>query len=424
MTEQRPIRQAVESSLAERYRSEIRFRRLGFAAIVFAVLCLVFLLGDIVYKGIGGFSAVTLNLEVRYDAESLEIDDLQDPEAWEWADYQAPPREALLALFPEAASSRAERRALYKLLGTGAEVVVRQRLSAEPDLLGESEELTVPASFLVKQYLRAAAPEAVIPDAKLRARLDSLRAEGRIAVGFNWNLFKAGDSRDPETAGIRGAVVGSLFTLAVCLLLTFPVGVAAAIYLEEFAPRNRWTDMVEVNINNLAAVPSIIFGLLGLAIFLNFFGLPRSAPLVGGMVLALMTLPTIIIAGRSAIVSVPPSVREAALGLGASHVQMVFGHVLPLALPGILTGTIIGMARALGETAPLLMIGMVAFIADIPARVTDAATVLPVQVYLWAGSPEQGFLELASAAIMVLVAFLIVMNAAAVLLRRRFEKRW
>ncbi len=424
MTEPSPIRRAVEESLARRYRSEMLFQRLGLAAIVFAVLCLALLLGDIVYKGMGGFSAVTVNLELRYDPEILGIDDPNDPESWEWADYQAPPRESLLALFPEAAASRAERQALYRLLSTGAEVTVRERLAAEPGLLGGREEVAVPASFLVKRYLRAAVPEEVVPDARLRAWIDTLRAEGRIVTSINRNLFKAGDSRSPETAGIRGALVGSLFTLAVCLLLTLPIGVGAAIYLEEFAPKNRWTDLVEVNINNLAAVPSIIFGLLGLAIFLNFFGLPRSAPLVGGMVLALMTLPTIIIVARSAILSVPPSVREAALALGASHVQMVFGHVLPLAMPGILTGAIIGMARALGETAPLLMIGMVAFIADIPTGITDAAAVLPVQIYLWAGSPEQGFLELASAAIMVLVAFLIVMNASAVMLRRRFERRW
>ena len=407
-----------------RYRSELRFQRLGLAAIVFAVLCLALLLADIVYKGVGGFTTVTLQLELHYDAQSLGIDAPDDPEAWVWADYRVPPRQALLARFPQAAATRAERQALYSLLSSGAEAVVRERLAAQPGLLGGSEELVLPASSLVKQYLRADVPEEVIADAALRARLEALRAEGRIDVRFNRNFFTSGDSRNPESAGILGALIGSLLTLGVCLLLTFPIGVAAAIYLEEFAPKNRWTDLIEVNINNLAAVPSIIFGLLGLAIFLNLFGLPRSAPLAGGVVLALMTLPTIIISGRAAILSVPPSVREAALGLGASHVQMVFGHVLPLAMPGMLTGAIIGMARALGETAPLLMIGMVAFIADIPSGVTDAASVLPVQIYLWADSPEQGFLELTSAAIMVLVIFLIIMNASAVILRRRFEKRW
>ncbi len=253
---------------------------------------------------------------------------------------------------------------------------------------------------------------------------DALAAEGRIEKRFNITLFTAGDSREPEQAGVWGAMVGSFFTLMVTLVLSFPLAVATAIYLEEFAPRNRWTDVIEVNINNLAAVPSIVFGLLGLAVFLGFFGLPRSAPLVGGLVLSLMTLPTIIIAGRAALKAVPPSIREAALAVGASKLQVVVHHVLPLAMPGILTGTIIGMAQALGETAPLLMIGMVAFIVDIPTGITDPATVMPVQIFLWADSPERAFVERTSAAIMVLLAFLVLMNAAAVLLRRRFERRW
>ena len=256
------------------------------------------------------------------------------------------------------------------------------------------------------------------------AWISKLQEEGRIENTFNWSFFQTGDSREPEQAGILGAVVGSFFTLIVTLLISFPIGVLAATYLEEFAPKNRWTDIIEVNINNLAAVPSIVFGLLGLAVFLNLFGLPRSAPLVGGMVLALMTLPTIIIASRAALKSVPPSIRQAALGVGASRLQTVTHHVLPLAMPGILTGTIIGMAQALGETAPLLMIGMVAFIVDVPGGFTDPATVMPVQIYLWADSPERAFVAKTSAAIMVLLAFLIIMNALAVLLRKRFERRW
>ncbi|MCI5113975.1 MAG: phosphate ABC transporter permease PstA, partial [Candidatus Electrothrix sp. AX1] len=234
----------------------------------------------------------------------------------------------------------------------------------------------------------------------------------------------AGDSREPELSGIKGALTGSLFTLLVTLLLSFPVAVAAAIYLEEFAPKNRWTDLVEVNINNLAAVPSIVFGLLGLAVFLNFFGMPRSSPLVGGMVLSLMTLPTIIIASRASLKAVPPSIREAALGVGASKMQTVFHHVIPLAMPGMMTGTIIGLSQALGETAPLLMIGMVAFIVDVPGSVTDPATVLPVQIFLWADSPERAFVERTSAAILVLLMFLISMNGVAIYLRRKFERRW
>ncbi|MBF0205120.1 MAG: phosphate ABC transporter permease PstA, partial [Desulfamplus sp.] len=254
--------------------------------------------------------------------------------------------------------------------------------------------------------------------------IEKLERDGNIKKRFNTIFFTAGDSREAELAGIFGAVSGSFFTMVVTLLLSFPIGVAAAIYLEEFARKNIWTDIIEVNINNLAAVPSIVFGLLGLAVFLNFFGMPRSAPLVGGLVMTLMTLPVIIIASRAALKSVPPSIREAALGVGASQMQMVFHHVLPLALPGMLTGAIIGMARALGETAPLLMIGMVAFIVDVPSGFTDPSTALPVQIFLWADSPERGFLEKTSAAIMVLLTFLIAMNALAVILRKKFEKRW
>lgn len=256
------------------------------------------------------------------------------------------------------------------------------------------------------------------------AWIDSMAKEGRIEKRFNTVLFTAGDSRDPELAGIGGAAMGSIYTLLVTLILSFPIGVAAAVYLEEFAPRNRWTDLIEVNINNLAAVPSIVFGLLGLAVFINFFGMPRSAPVVGGLVLTLMTLPTIIIASRAALKSVPPSIREAALGVGASPMQTIIYHVLPLSMPGMLTGTIIGMAQALGETAPLLMIGMVAFIVDIPQGIFDPSTVLPVQIYLWADSPERAFVERTSAAIMILLGFLILMNALAVVLRKRFERRW
>jgi phosphate transport system permease protein len=256
------------------------------------------------------------------------------------------------------------------------------------------------------------------------AWVQALAEQGRLRTALNWSFLSSGDSREPELAGIWGAVVGSFLTLSVTLLLVFPLGVSAAVYLEEFAPRTRWTDVIEVNINNLAAVPSIVFGLLGLAVFLGAANLPRSAPLVGGLTLALMTLPTIIITGRVSIQAVPPSIREAARGVGASPLQVVVHHVLPLAMPGILTGTIIGMARALGETAPLLMIGMVAFVVDIPGSLTDAATALPVQIFLWADSPERAFLEKTSGAILVLLAFLIAMNATAIALRKRFEKRW
>jgi len=279
--------------------------------------------------------------------------------------------------------------------------------------------------MLAKGHIDRHVPEAErrVSDVQI-AMYDQLVAQDRVESTFNTAFFTHGDSRQPELAGIWGAAVGSFFTLVVTLALSFPIGVAAAIYLEEFAPKNKWTDLIEVNINNLAAVPSIVFGLLGLAVFLQFFGMPRSAPVVGGLVLTLMTLPTIIIASRAALKSVPPSIREAALGLGASKLQMITHHVLPLAMPGMLTGTIIGMAQALGETAPLLMIGMVAFVVDIPGGPLDPATVLPVQIFLWADSPERAFVERTSAAIMVLLAFLVFMNAAAVLLRKKFERRW
>ena len=294
-------------------------------------------------------------------------------------------------------------------------------------MLGEKEPIWILADDDIDTYYKSwldGEPYAARMSDKQIAWIDQLHNEGNIRLKFNSNLFTRGDSREPEQAGIRGAIMGSLFTLILTLLLSFPIGVSAAIYLEEFAPKNRWTDFIEVNINNLAAVPSIIFGLLGLAIFINFFHVPRSVPIVGGLVLTLMTLPTIIITSRAAIKSVPPSIREAALGMGASKYQVVLHHVLPLALPGMLTGAIIGMAQALGETAPLLMIGMVAFIVDIPAGFTDPATVLPVQIFLWADSPERAFIEKTSAAIMVLLSFLIVMNTTAVWLRKRLERRW
>jgi phosphate transport system permease protein len=331
-------------------------------------------------------------------------------------------------MFPEV-TTRRDKRMLYGMVSNGAAFQVRKLVLDSPEMIGQTLPIWVAADddidMLMKGHFDLDVPETDrrIKDIQL-AWVDRLQKEHRIEKRFNRTFFTAGDSREPEQAGILGAVMGSFYTLLVTLLLSFPIGIASAVYLEEFAPKNRWTDLIEVNINNLAAVPSIVFGLLGLAVFLNFFGLPRSAPLVGGLVLTLMTLPTIIIASRASLQSVPPSIREAALGIGASKMQMVTHHVLPLALPGILTGTIIGMARALGESAPLLMIGMVAFIVDIPGGLTDSATVLPVQIFLWADSPERAFVERTSAATIVLLAFLIVMNATAVILRKKFERRW
>ena len=331
-------------------------------------------------------------------------------------------------MFPDV-KGRSDKRKLYKLVSTGAAYVLQDMVMRDSGIIGTGRKVWLPADdevdMFLKGYISRDVPET---DRRLTDKqvqwIDQLVAAGRLEKKFNTTFFTAGDSREPELAGIRGAVVGSVFTLAVTLLLSFPIGVATAVYLEEFAPRNRWIDLVEVNINNLAAVPSIVFGLLGLAVFLNVFGMPRSAPLVGGLVLTLMTLPTIIIASRASLKSVPPSIREAALGVGASKMQTITHHILPLAMPGMMTGTIIGMAQALGETAPLLMIGMVAFIVDVPGSLTDPATVLPVQIYLWADSPERAFVERTSAAIMVLLVFLISMNAVAVFLRRKFERRW
>ena len=318
---------------------------------------------------------------------------------------------------------------LYDLVSKGAAFKVMDMVKADPKLISTRFKVWVPANDDVDMLMKGSI-DISVPESNRRINdkqyewIKILENDGLLKMSFNTTFFTAGDSREPELAGILGAAKGSFYTLLITLLFSFPIGVAAAIYLEEFAPDSAVTAFIEVNINNLAAVPSIIFGLLGLAIFINFWGIPRSTPIVGGLVLTLMTLPTIIIAARASIKSVPPSIREAALGVGASKIQTVFHHVLPLALPGMLTGTIIGMARALGETAPLLMIGMVAFIADIPGNLTDPATALPVQIYLWADSPERAFVEKNSAAIIVLLGFLITMNAAAVYMRSKFEMKW
>ena len=325
-------------------------------------------------------------------------------------------------------TTRKERRKLLKLVSTAARFELRALVVDDPSIVGQTRRVRLTASSDVDMLAKGSAPRDVPEDERrLDDRqlgwLDALEAAGFVETGFNGAFFVNGDSREPEIAGVGGAIMGSFYMLLVTLVLAFPIGVTAAIYLEEFAPKNRITDLIEVNVNNLAAVPSIVFGLLGLAVFINLFHLPRSAPIVGGLTLTLMTLPTIIIAARAALKAVPPSIREAAYGVGASPIQVVFHHVLPLATPGILTGTIIGMARALGETAPLLMIGMVAFIVDIPGGPFDPATALPVQIFLWADSPERGFVEKVSAAILVLLAFLILMNAVAIYLRRKFEVR-
>ncbi|HID82382.1 MAG TPA: phosphate ABC transporter permease PstA [Chromatiales bacterium] len=414
----------IKKGLAKRYRREKRFRAYGLMAVMVGFIFLAILLADIIGKAIPAFTQHWIKLEVSFDPDTLGIDEKSDEATIRDANFNAAVKKSIRSLFPEV-KKRKDKRKLAAMLSTSAEYQIRDQFLADPEILGQTKTVWVLADDDVDTYYKTAdKSKAVRLSDKQIAWADKLLADGLVKKRLNTTLFKNGDSREPEQAGIRGAIKGSFYTLLVTFLLSFPLGVATAVYLEEFAPKNRWVDLIEVNINNLAAVPSIVFGLLGLAVFINYFGLPRSAPLVGGLVLTLMTLPTIIIASRSAIKAVPPSIKEAALGIGASKTQMVFQHVLPLAMPGIFTGTIIGLAQALGETAPLLMIGMVAFIVDIPQGFTDSATVLPVQIYLWADSPERAFVARTSAAILALLVFLVVMNTLAVWLRKKFERRW
>ena len=419
-------RKKIKASLAKRNRSERHFQWFGKLGVILGLAAVVLLFVDIISKGSGAFRATYIQLDIEYDPEVIGILDVNDTEEFIFANWQNLAKKSLRDLFPEV-TKRGEKRKLNNLVSEGAGFDFRDQLTQRPSLWGTKETLWILADDDIDTYYKS-----WLDDNPFSARLtseqikwiDQLHSKGLITLKFNTKFFERGDSREPEQAGIKGALIGSFFTLILTLLMSFPMGVTAAIYLEEFAPKNKWTDLIEVNINNLAAVPSIIFGLLGLAIFINFFGIPRSIPVLGAIVLALMTLPTIIITSRAAIKSVPPSIREAALGVGASKFQTTLHHVLPLSLPGMLTGAIIGMARALGETAPLLMIGMVAFIVDIPGGFTDPATVLPVQIFLWIDSPERAFVEKTSAAIIILLSFLMVMNFVAVYLRKRLERRW
>ena len=419
-------RALIKQSLTRRNRAERNFQWFGKLGVALGLAAVVLLFVDIISKGSGAFRATYIQLEIEYDPEAIGILNVNDTEEFIFANWQNLAKKSLRDLFPEV-TKRGERRKLNNLVSEGSGFDFRDQLTQNPSLWGTKETLWILADDDIDTYYKS-----WLDDDPFSARLtaeqikwiDQLHNDDLIALKFNTKFFERGDSREPEQAGIKGALIGSFFTLILTLLMSFPMGVTAAIYLEEFAPKNKWTDLIEVNINNLAAVPSIIFGLLGLAIFINFFGIPRSIPVLGAIVLALMTLPTIIITSRAAIKSVPPSIREAALGVGASKFQTTLHHVLPLSLPGMLTGAIIGMARALGETAPLLMIGMVAFIVDIPGGFTDPATVWPVQIFLWIDSPERAFVEKTSAAIIILLSFLMVMNFVAVYLRKRLERRW
>lgn len=418
-------RKKVEAGLSRRRRKELIFKLTGMFATTIGVVFLGIFFATLIGEGASAFKQTFLKLDIEFSEDVLAPDGELD---LEYADFDGIVRAALREAVP-GVSGRRDRRELNRIVSVGAGYQVRDMIVASPELLGTTQSIWVPASsnvdMLIKGNIDANLDEALRPISDKQIEwVGVLQESGRLDTRFNKALFTNGDSREPELAGIKGAVMGSLYMLIVTIVLSFPIGVAAAIYLEEFAPRNRWSDLIEVNINNLAAVPSIVFGLLGLAVFINWAALPRSAPMVGGLVLTLLTLPVIIIASRAAIKAVPPSIREAALGLGASQTQVVFHHVLPLALPGMLTGTIIGMSRALGESAPLLMIGMVAFIVDVPGSFTDPATALPVQIYLWADSPERAFAERTSAAIIVLLGFLLLMNLAAVILRKRMERKW
>jgi phosphate transport system permease protein len=415
MTDKLPDFATRTPALKRRHRAEARFRWMGRSAIILALGFLVVMVGSIGWMGAGAFRQTQIQLSVHLEPEEFAGIAAKD------ANYNKLIKSALRARFPEV-KKRKEKRKLYDLVSTAADSALRDLVLEDPAVIGGDVTLWVIASDEVDLLVKHGKSSG-LKDTE-REWVSALQDAGEVRVVFNRNFFLSGDSREPELAGIASAFVGTAFTLAVCFAISFPIGIFAAIYLEEFTKRGRWSDFIEVNINNLAAVPSIVFGLLGLAIFLSVFGMPRSSPLVGGLVLALMTLPTIIIASRAALRAVPPAIREAALGIGATRIQTVFHHVAPLALPGMLTGAIVGMARALGETAPLLMIGMVAFIVDIPKSILEPATALPVQIFLWADSPERAFLEKTSAAIIVLIAFLVVMNLLAILLRIKYRQRF
>jgi len=423
------IRGATKARIAKRYAAERRFKAYGIAAILFGLSFLVALFATIVTRGYTAFLQSAFTLDVHLDQSAFGSSTPPSHNDLLMADYTKLANRALFQALGVDPANRADAKAASSLLSGNADVQVRNAVMADPSLVGKTVRLDLLAhgnvDTLMKGHFDRTVPEnrRQLSDKQL-GWLDKLVASGQLAKHFNTGLFTYGASSKPETAGVGVALVGSLYMMLIVLLIAVPLGVAAAVYLEEFAPKNLLTDTIEVNINNLAAVPSIVFGLLGLAIFINFMGIPRSAALVGGLVLALMTLPTIIIATRAAVAAVPPSIREAALGVGASKMQSITHHVLPLAVPGILTGTIIGLAKALGETAPLLMIGMVAFVVEYPRTPFDAATALPVQIFMWATAAERGFVERTAGATLILLAFLICMNVTAVILRRRYERRW
>ncbi|HEY5818602.1 MAG TPA: phosphate ABC transporter permease PstA [Mesorhizobium sp.] len=425
----RPPRRDI--GIKKRYAAEARFKLYGIAAITFGLAFLAIMLVTIVGKGYTAFWQTNVTLPVTFDAAIIDPQDKRasDPTVLVKANYDKLAQQALIAKLGIDPKDKQTVAKLKGFLSDSARVQLRNVVADDPSVIGKTVDVSLLASANIDSVFKGQV-DLTVPEARRKVKdqqiewMKSLAADGALAEKFNTGLFTFGASSRPETSGIGVALVGSLYMMAIVLVLALLIGVAASIYLEEFAAKNRLTDLIEVNINNLAAVPSIVFGLLGLAVFINFLGMPRSASIVGGITLSLMTLPTIIIATRAALAAVPPSIRSAALGLGASKMQMVFHHVLPLAMPGILTGTIIGLARALGETAPLLLIGMVAFVADYPTTPFDPSTALPVQIYMWANEAERAFVERMSGAIIILLIFLMAMNITAIILRRRFERRW
>ena len=429
-----------DAAMAARNAAETRFRRYGLAAIVFSLGMLGFILWTIFSAGISSFRQASVAFPLELTEKTLDPKAARDPAQMAkvttvgYGKLIAKGFAAELAAKGIVVDGLTDKD-IAAFLSKEAAAILRDRVLASPTLIGTSVDISAFASGRIDGYLKGrVSRETVANDANVTpAQLDLadiLRDKGILTQSFNWGFITGTDASDqrPESAGLGVAILGSAYMMIIVLILALPIGVAASIYLEEFAPKNRWTDLIEVNISNLAAVPSIVFGILGLAIFINFAGIPQSSSLVGALVLTLMTLPTIIIATRASLKAVPPSIRDAALGVGASQTQTVFHHVLPLAMPGVLTGAIIGLARALGETAPLLLIGMVAFVKEYPAAPPDGfldpASALPVQIYQWTQRSDPAFVERASGAIIVLLIFLLTMNAAAILLRRRFERRW
>ena len=417
--------------IKKRYRAEKRFRAYGVAAILTGLFFLVVLLWTVVSNGYTAFVQTTITLPIEFSEKIIDPKNerAENPAKLMTANYPLLVRDALVKALNIDPANRAEVKQATDMVSASARTQLRDIVVANPSVIGTTQSVSLLAEGNIDSANKGQI-DLTVPEANRKVKdkqiewMKTLSESGSLTKSFNTGLFTSGASSRPEAAGIGVAALGSLYMMLIVLALSLPIGVCASIYLEEFAPKNRLTDLIEVNINNLAAVPSIVYGLLGLAVFINFAGMPRSAALVGGLVLTLMTLPTIIIATRAALKAVPPSIRSAALGLGASKMQTIFHHVLPLAMPGVLTGTIIGLAHALGETAPLLLIGMVAFVVDYPGSPMEPSTALPVQIYMWANEAERAFVERTSGAIIILLVFLVLMNLGAILLRRRFERRW